>query len=92
MGSAVLVSRMKWSPKVFIASGAIFARGGFLGAAINLGHLEHFVTVTTFLVSFAGAEFARAQVVVPGIVHKRDALIDGGMDQANGLTLRGRLA
>ena len=65
--------------------------GCFLaGAAIELGHQENFVAVST-LERLSHAHFTGAVVVVPGIVHEVDAAIDGSVDEANGVLLGKRL-
>ena len=67
------------------------AHGGLLGAAVDLGHLEHFIAVAV-LQRLAGAQFAGAQVVVPGVVHERDAAVDGAAHQFDRFLLGGDLA
>jgi hypothetical protein len=50
--------------------------GFFFRAAIDLGHEKDFVAVA-IAEGFAHADFARAVVVVPRVVHEIDAAIDG---------------
>ena len=68
------------------------AHGGLLGAPVDFGHLENLVAAVVLLVSLARAEFAGAQVVVPGVVHEGDAVVDGSVDEPDGLGLGARLA
>src|SRR5207249_9835026 len=57
-----------------------------LRAAVDLGHEENFVPVTVAQ-GLAHADLAAAVMVVPGIIHKGDALIDRTPDDANSLPL-----
>ena len=43
-------------------------------------------------VSLARAQLAGAQIVIPGVVHEIDAPVDGGVDQLDGIVVRGGLA
>ncbi len=56
----------------------------FPGPAIELGHQERLVAVT-IPKRVAHANLALATIVVPGVVHETQAVIDGLADQTNGL-------
>ena len=59
----------------------------FGGAAVDLGHHKGSLAIS-FAQRFAQAFLARALVIVPGVIHKRDAVVDRGADDANGQRLR----
>lgn len=51
----------------------------------NLGHEEGFLTVAIHGEGLAHYFFSTAVVVVPGIVHEGDAVVDGGMNEMEGV-------
>jgi len=61
------------------------------GAAVDLGHQEHLLTVAVPQ-RFAHPAFARAVDIVPAVVHKVDPIVDGGAHDADTLLLVGLLA
>ncbi len=55
------------------------------GAAAALGHEEDLVAAIALRERLAHAFFADAVVIIPGVVKKRDSLIDGPLDEPNTL-------
>ena len=58
--------------------------GSFFGAAIDFCHEKKFLAISIFQ-GFAHQDFALALVVVPTVVHERDAAIDGGANERDAL-------
>ena len=67
------------------------AGGSFLCPTVDLG-LKNFVPVAAFFVGLPSPQFTRAPIIIPAVVHEGDSIVDGGMDQANGLGISGNLA
>src|SRR5207248_1547089 len=55
----------------------------FGGTAVDLGHHKGAVAIS-FAQRLAQAFLARAFVIVPGVIHEGDAVVDRGADDANG--------
>ena len=67
-------------------TGFQLALRNFFGAAVDLGHEKNLLPVSISQ-RVAHPDFAAAFVVIPTVVHKSDAAIDGGTNQANALVL-----
>src|SRR4029453_2702850 len=64
------------------------ARGGFARAAVDLGHQQDLRAVPVAQ-RLAHAQLAAAVVIVPAVVHERDAVIDRLANDADALPLVG---
>src|ERR1700731_2240995 len=56
------------------------------GAAINFCHQKHLLAIAIFQ-GIPHPDFTLALVVIPTVIHERDATIDGGANQPNALVV-----
>ena len=61
-------------------------RCGLFGTTVDLCHQKYFLTIAIFQ-GLPHSHFALAFVVVPAVIHKRDATVDGSSHQANAFVL-----
>jgi hypothetical protein len=71
------------APETFINLG----RGAPFAAAVNFGHQKHLVPITVPQ-GFPHPHFAFALVIVPTVIHERDAAVNGTADDFEAFALQ----